>query len=157
MIQGEVTVPYTPIGGGNMEYDIMPLDLSGSSINSDIQGAENFRYNIYWTLPGGITNQGTLSGNPGLAWAYIIGRQVQNQILYTDKLFCDYLETTYGYQFDESCNPKNPAQEISIKQTINDLVYEYVGRVLDNDGLEEGYDWGTMNRTYHTCMSKISQ
>ena len=54
---GEVTVPYTSIGGQNMDSGIMPADLSGSSNPNIIQDEYGTTVNIIWTLPGGINNK----------------------------------------------------------------------------------------------------
>ena len=56
-MQGEVTVPYTSIGGQNMDSGIMPADLSGSSNPNIIQDGFGTTVNITWTLPGGINNK----------------------------------------------------------------------------------------------------
>lgn len=153
-MQGQVTVPYTPIGGNNMNSRIMPLSITGSTVDNNLEGGQTLMYNVYWSLPGGIMNMGSTGTNPGLAWAYILGRD-ENNILYTDEMFCKYLSDNYNYEFDEQCNPSNPAQVSQIEQTINNLVYTYVKRVIANTGLQDGYDWATMNKTYQDCMRML--
>lgn len=153
MIQGEVTVPYTPIGGSNMDYGIMPLAVTGSSnqVPDDEGGSTNLGFMVSWTLPGGINNVSNGNVHNGMAWGYILGRDVQNQQPYSDNDFKDYLMEK-GYAFTDDFELENSALKDSLINFINDLVTSYFRRVQMNSGLEEGYDWNTMNIYYNTCM-----
>ena len=132
-MQGEVTVQYTGIGGNNLDYGIMPLDLSGSSNPGVDTGKEGMDVNIYWTLPGGINNQ-KYSGQS--MWAYAVQAQTVNSAYDTDEDVYKWLRgelvgTSYNLtthftqkQIDE--------EDPGIISAVNELVYQYGTRLLNN-------------------------
>lgn len=123
MIQGEVTVPYTPIGGENVYSRISTYDLSGSSINADVEGAATAQYNVSWSLPGGITNK-------NLGW-YLIFYEYDNDLkeYKTDDMFVEKLKDIKTEWFDSSGTFKLE-MESNIKDFINELVFKMLSDVF---------------------------
>ena len=123
---GEVYVQYTPIGGNNLSRSAMNNDtgLSGSSGKFD----DNVPYGVHvaWSLPGGITQHNT--------WGYLFDR---------NKLYSD----------DDVQSRINGMSEDEAIQKINDLVYDYVHRVLNYDGQDPEYDWGAFKNYFSGCVT----
>lgn len=124
-MQGEVYVPYTPIGGSNMSRMAEPR-ISGSS--QDIAGGSPQEHIVRWVLPGGIV---------GVDWHNILGSDTGN----TDEDVQAYVQSKVG--------------EDQIAQTsfINQRLYDHVHTILTNAG-QPGYSWDQFNLKYrpHGCI-----
>lgn len=129
-MQGEVYIPYTPIGGSNMSRMAEPT-ISGSS--QDIEGGSPQEYVVLWVLPGGIS---------GYDWSFILGHPGET---FTDEQVLDYARR-YG------------EDEISQTNAINQLLYNHVHEILDKAGHVPGYSWDAFNGTYggtRGCIVKV--
>lgn len=134
-MNGEVYVPYTGIGGSNMNSGIMLLDLSGSSNPGVDSGQEGTDINVFWSYPGGITNQ-KMNGDG--FWAYAVQSQTVDPNYDTDKTIKDWLMgnitgTSYNittHFTEEQIENEDP----NIIPAINELIYSYITRLLNNTG-----------------------
>lgn len=132
-MQGEVYIPYTGIGGNNMDNGIMTLGLAGSSNPGVDAGQQGTDINVFWTLPGGINNQ---KYNGQSMWAYAVQAQTDDTNYDTDEDVYKWLRgelvgssynlTTYFTQ--EQIEANDPG----IISAVNELVYQYITRLLNN-------------------------
>lgn len=153
-MEGQVFVPYTGIGGANLNGGLMTMGMTGSSDQGTdpVGNPVDLMFTVSWQLPGGIVSRGTY--NEKAAWGYILGRgngEHKTKGPFSDEDFCTYLTNTYSYVFDLSYNPTNVDKHV-VEDTINDLVGSYLYRVLVNDSLVEGYDFTAFRKEYGTCM-----
>ncbi|WP_027089752.1 hypothetical protein [Thomasclavelia saccharogumia] len=146
-MQGEVTVPYTSIGGQNMDSGIMPADIGGS-VNQNTSGTGHLSVTVLWHLPGGIQSKDNEPGGSG--WGYILGRDYQDTY-WTTSEFCNYLTQELGVKFDEQGNLVE-GDIATVTAKINDLIYQYVLNVQRLSGYEPDYDWARFNSYYGTCL-----
>ena len=133
-MEGNVFVPYTGIGGSNMNNGIMTLDLSGSSASAD--DATSRTINVLWTLPGGITNiksrQDTYQGGE---WGYMLTPISEGGQVVLDEDVVEWVKTQVpGAQFDSQNNLTTLECEAAVEQAINNKLYSYVGRALEGEG-----------------------
>lgn len=164
-MEGQVYVPYTGIGGTNMNAGMMPMSVGGSTDDGTGGGTGiQLGYTVGWVFPGGITNQGGQTGQAGRAWGYIFGRFEQNDIPYGDDEFRQKLNALYGPNgsgkfVNEIGGPPNylvqSEDEINVRIAINWHVAEYFDRVQQGDNSSTPnpeYDWGRMQEVYGSCM-----
>lgn len=152
-LDGNTYVQYDSIKGENMQSQITPFSIMGSENTAVDENGESkpLGYTVAWSLPGGIMNKG-LTDRQG-AWGFIRGMAIQGNQPYSDKDFCEFLFSEYGYQFDEECNLVNENQTMDLRNTINTLVAAYFRRVQMNSSEEsEEYNWNRMNDYYGTCI-----
>lgn len=141
-MQGDVYV-YTGIGGNNISGGIMPLDLSGSSNPGVDAGEQGTDINVYWTLPGGINNQKSSDGQA--VWAYVVQDRATDPKYDTDEDVYKWLKgeligTSYNlstFFSQEQITAEDPA----IVPAVNELVYQYITRLLyPPEGVETSMD-----------------
>lgn len=123
---GEVYVQYTPIGGNNMSRSMMRNDTGLTGSSGKFEDDVPYGVHVSWSLPGGINNHNT--------WGFLIDR---NKI-YTDE---DVQGMITGLSDEEAT------------QRINNIVYDYVHRVLNYDGQDPNYDWGAFKNYFSGCVT----
>lgn len=123
-MQGEVCVPYTPIGGNNMSRMAEPT-ISGSS-QDPTGGSDQWIY-VRWTLPGGISGK-------YLGWMHMLGIDKE----YTDEDVNTYLEQ------------KGITEDVNKINEINTLLYNYVHNMLFPTSPE--YDYLEFYSRYQSCI-----
>lgn len=124
---GEVYVPYTGIGGTNLDSGIMAADVTGSSAEGT-EGQTRPSYNVSWSLPGGITN-GT--GGQGGEWGYIFQAMVDGGSVVGDAEMLDHLQSMTLVSWDgENPNSVVLNDETGIRTEINVLLNKYVRRLM---------------------------
>lgn len=139
-MQGQVFVPYTGIGGFNMNTGIMPMSVGGSSTGASLPDGEtvNTFYNILWTLPGGISNRSSRTGYQGGEWGYLIKTQESGALPWSDKDVIAWLqEKIPGCMFDADGNltVESLQYEEQVRSLLNTAVYQYFyDRVLKLQG-----------------------
>lgn len=150
---GEVYVPYTGIGGTNLDSGIMAAGVTGSSDGSTVEGERPLGYNISWSLPGGITNGG---GGEGGEWAYLLWRPSDNPNTVTTQDLILNLQKLYpSAEFDASGNLLTEEYAMQIRETINNMVWEYADRILGNAGLEgSDYSWDNFHKYFVSCITR---
>lgn len=125
-MQGEVYVPYTPIGGSNMSRMANnDSAITGSSGGYDSDG-DAVGTHVSWKYPGGITGAGH--------WGYLINRG----------------DIYYDKDIESLLAQHNIEGENNIINFINETVAEYVARILNNDG-EPGYDYTAFKDAFPGC------
>ena len=118
-MQGEVTVPYTSIGGQNMDSGIMPADIGGSS--GDFSGNQSGTMTISWKLPGGIT--GFKYDGTG-QWGYFLGPKAAGNVTATDENIKEWLtERVYTQEQIEFGDP-------AVVLAINTQMANYASRII---------------------------
>lgn len=149
-MEGVVYVPYNGIGGTNLDNGIMMADITGSSDSGSIEGERPLGANIYWSLPGGITNGG---GGQGGEWGYLLWRPTDNINTVTTADLCNYLTKTSNIQFDENYNLVDESQASLAQTTINSLVWEYGKRIMRNAGQPgSDYSWDDFMAYFVSCV-----
>lgn len=127
-MEGQVFVPYTGIGGFNMDYGFSTLSLEGSTAPGIVEGGGGTTYNLTWTFPGGINNQAP----GGLPWGYALNagepctQEDMEAWLRKDKTSSRYNpENSYAQTvIDAATDPQMAAD-------INALMHEYLIYVMD--------------------------
>lgn len=151
-MQGQVYVPYTGIGGANMNSKIMTLELGGSSL--DIEDATQRTFNVTWTLPGGIQSIKTSGSYQGGEWGYLLWTKDSNPTAATDQDVVDDIKSKFpGSQFDAAYNLITEEYSASIEAYINNLLYHYVNRALtiqDGSSWDEFYGYYSKNQCIQT-------
>lgn len=143
-MQGQVYVPYTGIGGTNMNSGIMTLGLGGSSL--DIENATQRTFNVTWTLPGGIQNIKNSGAYEGGEWGYMLWTKDVNPNTVTDEdVVKDIIANVPGSSFDSEFNLETEQHAASIESYINNLLYNYVNRALTVQG---GSSWDAFYKYY---------
>lgn len=144
-MQGEVTVPYTSIGGTNMDSGIMMANLGGSSGQYDRETGELIStVSVRWNLPGGIVNSTDGTTTDGL-WGYLVTSMAdQNSHICYDSCVIQHLKD-YGIE-----DPINDYRSVSI---LNGWIRSYVTRILSNDGLDKYHDYTTFQQTFVGCLA----
>lgn len=133
-MQGEVYVPYTEIGGVNVDSGIMTMNITGSSQDSDLTGGRDQTWNILWSFPGGITNIRNRTEYRGGEWGYLFGTATTTSVV-TDEMLIAHLQGKFGVNvIDTAGNVLDPAQESAIQSYINNLVYDYTSRAMQGLG-----------------------
>ena len=134
-MQGEVTVPYTGIGGENMrERNIYSEPtISGSTFPP---GSSTGMINVKWVFPGGITNHNL--------WGYLLNSHTQGGEVIYDTDLQQYLD-------------ENAVEASDYESRINDLVRSYVTRVLMYRPTEDEYEkfgWIAFQNTFFGCYTE---
>lgn len=153
-MEGQVFVPYTGIGGFNMDSGIMPLDISGSTEEPAPTGAISTTVGVRWTYPGGIMNGGTHQLG---FWGYALYRRSDNQTFTYDS---DVLEWLLGghrpgvaprYELKEvfTQDQINSGDTIVIEE-MNNMVRKYVSELLF--GGETGGDMTEFRDVFQNCI-----
>lgn len=130
-MQGQVFVPYTGIGGFNMDVGVMPFSLNGSSNPGVDAGQQGTDINVFWVFPGGITNQ---KYNGQAMWAYAVQDKGTDLNYDTDEDVRLWLQgkivgSSYISKIkftEEQIDSEDPR----ITAEINELIYQYVTRLL---------------------------
>lgn len=140
-MEGEVYIPYTPIGGRNMSNGMMTLDLVGSTYppESSVPGM----INVKWVYPGGIILK--TDAGEGL-WGYMLSAYSEGGSIAHDSDVTKYLE-------EHGINGEAEQQA-----EINTLVRTYVTRVMayePPEGLEDQYGYIAFQRTFRGCWSVV--
>ena len=147
-MQGQVFVPYTGIGGFNMNTGASTFSIGGSS-GDNPGGGSGVVFNVAWSLPGGIT--GVSYSGQGL-WGYVLVPRNKDSTYVVDDMIEEWLMGTYEHQdavevqpsikyyTPEDISGNIPATVGSIQADINKLVNEYILRLLDREG-EFGEFW----------------
>ena len=139
-MQGQVFVPYTGIGGFNMNTGIMPMAIGGSSASADAAASRTI--NVLWTLPGGISNiknrgQNTYQGGE---WGYLFTPKADEGLVVHDEDVISWVKTQVpGSDFDDNGELITMEYQAQVEQAINNKLYEYVGRALKGQG-ESSWD-----------------
>lgn len=125
-MQGEASVPYTGIGGNNMDNRIMTLGLGGST-TPGIEDQSGTTVNARWAIPGGIINKGS--------WGYALvpgvlcsEENVENWLKGNFTATRPGIVSNYNYS-DEELN--DPAKEAEIEANVSAMLKKYVHDVLD--------------------------
>lgn len=127
-MQGQVFVPYTGIGGFNMDTGIMPTSVGGSTAPG--VGGDEFgsTYNLTWTFPGGINNQSP----GGVAWGFALYRQVpctedELEKWLKGEVKNARIDPIYTFSDEEIQQASDPR----LADTINLLMKKYLADVMD--------------------------
>ncbi len=149
-MQGEVTVPYTSIGGTNMDSGIMMANLSGSSAPGIVESEFGTTLNVRWIFPGGISGQAP----GGVGWGYALGNGIQT----TDDLIKQWLMGVYTGTRELVETPQKTYTEdqiadedVGIVAEINRLMEKYAHDVMtihDNPTL----DYHEFSQMYSGCV-----
>lgn len=133
-MEGQVFVPYTGIGGFNMNNGLMMLAIGGSSQDSELTGDRDQTWNVLWSFPGGITN---IKNRPaeyqGGEWGYLLGAAADTEIV-TDEILIADLQGKYGINAVDNDGNIQAGYESTIQAYINDLLYIYVSRAMQGLG-----------------------
>ena len=130
-MQGEVNVPYTPIGGSNMSRMAEPR-ISGSSQPSD--GGASTWLSVRWSLPGGIVDKGS--------WYYLEGQHPGPYT--TDNAVYEILNQ----------NGLSAASDEEKETFINHYLYDAVSKFLHGSTYPAYGGWDEFERTYIGCWSE---
>ena len=144
-MQGETYIPYTGIGGQNMDSGIMPADLSGSTQPGIIEDEDGTTVNVVWTFPGGINNK--QPGGYGWGYAVLKGKSCTDDDIkkwLTGEIRSDRSGvTTPSIVFTEE---EIAAEDPRIVLEINNLIQRYA-----NDVLMHG-DYNEFRANYTGCV-----
>lgn len=143
---GEVTVPYTGIGGQNMDSGIMPADIGGSTNPGLDEGQQPEAINIKWLFPGGIVGRAP----NGVGWGYMLTPGVECRDDDIKNWLLGNVQSGRGvnptrfYTEDEVTAAIDPG----IEDDIAKLMAAYVRSLLGND------DYNLFRETYNVngCM-----
>lgn len=160
-MQGQVFVPYTGIGGFNMNAGISAFSISGSSMPGVVEDEDGTTVNVTWTLPGGINN--VQSGGVG-QWGYALVPKTIDGTPVTDDDIKAWLTKSYVHQGSVTAQPsitytmediesENPAVIASIQADVNNLVKKYVSRLLKGDDGANYVDFQTYFPNCYTVGS----
>lgn len=154
-MQGQVDVPYTGIGGLNMDMGIMLMDdatISGSTAPRP-SGTPTGGMRVMWTYPGGIN---LTSYNGQGAWGYAVYTLASGGELSTDATIRLWLQ---GLCKEAYVQPEKTFTEDEIDaggpeviQGINNLLVWYVYRLL---GFEDGSDLRLFQDSFPGCWERI--
>ena len=136
-MEGQVFVPYTGIGGFNMNTGASTFAIGGSSMPGVVEDEHGTTVNVTWTFPGGINNVGYTKG----AWGYALVPQTAGGTYVDDDMITDWLLGKYkdnpnvavqpnGTYNLEDIRSENPLVMGSLRDDINQLVKAYVSRLL---------------------------
>lgn len=137
-MEGQVFVPYTGIGGFNMNTGASTFAIGGSSMPGVVEDKFGTTVNVTWTFPGGINNtQG--------AWGYALVPQTEGGLPVNDDMITDWLLGKYkdnpnvavqpnGTYNLEDIQSENPLVMGSLREDINLLVKAYMSRLLNVGG-----------------------
>lgn len=155
-MQGEVLVPYTGIGGTNMDSGVMPMDLTGSTEEPAGDASLSTTIGVRWSLPGGIVNGG-IGGNG--FWGYAIYSRLSNATYTYDSDVEDWLQGIYrdGYtprrDVVKDGGPFSKEQidagGINVITAVNNMLKTYVNN-LAQPGLDE--DYNTFKNSFASCI-----
>lgn len=137
-MEGQVFVPYTGIGGFNMNTGASTFAIGGSSMPGVVEDKYGTTVNVTWTFPGGINNTGYTEG----AWGYALVPQAAGGELVNDGMIKQWLMGNYSRQEDVAVKPKwtyteedidheNPLIVEYLREDINLLVKAYMSRLLN--------------------------
>lgn len=145
-MQGEVLVPYTGIGGTNMDSGIMTMDLTGST-NPGPENVSGSTVNARWAYPGGIISKG-LSGK--IAWGYALQPGVvctddDIKKWLTNQLVATRANVIPSHNFSVE-DLDDPLKENEIKDAITKMLEQYVHDVLFNG------DYNRFRDYYEGCV-----
>lgn len=144
-MEGQVFVPYTGIGGFNMDVGIMPMSLYGSTTPGVIEDNDGTTVNAVWVFPGGIVNKAP----GGYGWGYA----VRTDTLCTDEEIKQWLKGELTSDRGSDMVPSTiyadediTAELPTIADDINKLIKRYV-----HDILEKG-DYNRFRDNYSGCV-----
>lgn len=137
-MQGQVFVPYTGIGGFNMNTGASTFSIGGSSMPGVVEDEFGTTVNVTWTFPGGINN---VQYNGQGAWGYALVPLTEGGTYVDDDMIKQWLMGEYPQQDDVAVQPsiKYTAEDIesespvvmgSLREDINRLVRAYISRLL---------------------------
>lgn len=138
-MQGQVFVPYTGIGGFNMDTGVSLYSVGGSTAPGVVEDEYGTTVNVTWTFPGGIN--ALSSGGVG-QWGYALVPATIDSTYITDVAIKQWLTGTYfrqgevevqpsvKYYSEEDINAETPGVMTSVQDDINLLVKAYVSRLL---------------------------
>ena len=137
-MQGQVFVPYTGIGGFNMNTGASTFSIGGSSMPGVVEDEWGTTVNVRWTFPGGINN---VQYNGQGAWGYALIPLYLGGPFVDDGMITDWLLGKYKGHPDVAVQPKgsynleditseDPTVMGSLQEDINLLVKAYMSRLL---------------------------
>ncbi|NJE73281.1 hypothetical protein E0L15_01375 [Pseudoflavonifractor sp. SW1122] len=132
-MEGQVFVPYTGIGGFNLNPGISTFSLVGSTAPGTVGDEYGNTLNIRWIYPGGIT--GKQENGTGF-WGYAVVAQYDNGTYSTDETIKAWLLGQVTGTHYAKPEPTFNEEEIKnedprIVAAINELIFRY-GSVLMN-------------------------
>lgn len=131
-MQGEVLVPYTGIGGTNMDSGIMTMDLVGSTNPGVVADEWGQSVNVTWSYPGGITGK-SVDGQG--FWGYAVVAQSAGGSYSYDSTITAWLKhettgTNYPHPSHTFSDIDIANNDPRIRSEINELIYRYVSVLL---------------------------
>lgn len=152
---GEVQVPYTNIGGNNMQSAVALYDISGSTEEPAVDEETATTIGVRWSLPGGIVNGGT---GGYTFWGYAIYTRLSGATYTYDQDVIDWLKAVYraGYiprrDVGKDGGPFTQEQIDAggpeIINAINNMVKVYVNN-LAQPGSE---DYNSFKLAFENCI-----
>lgn len=144
MISGEVQVPYTSIEGNNVQIGVSLYNMNGSTDQHIPEGQISTKLGVKWSLPGGITNGGSIELGH---WGYAIYTRLSGATETLDDDVYDWLKAKYraGYEprlsveiykaggFTEA---EIDAGSPEVINAVNNMVKQYINH-LQNEPLED--------------------
>lgn len=137
-MQGQVFVPYTGIGGFNMNMGASTFSVDGSTAPGIVEDQYGTTVNVTWTFPGGINN---VQYNGQGMWGYALVPLTEGGTYVNDDMIRDWLLGKYKGDPNVAVQPsmeyvaedivnENPTIMASLQADINLLVRAYVSRLL---------------------------
>lgn len=154
-MQGQVYVPYTGIGGLNMNMAAMPTEditISGSTAPRP-SGTPTGGVRVMWTYPGGIN---LISYNGQGAWGYAVYTLKSGLGLSTDETIKSWLQGQCKGAYVQPGIIFTPEQigdgGPEVIEEINNLLKWYVYRLV---GFEDGSDLQLFQEKFPDCWERI--
>lgn len=150
-MQGEVYVPYTQIGGTNMDSGIMMANIGGSSGQYDRETGELIStVSVRWNLPGGIINKtdGTINPTDGTVdglWGYLVSIAGKD-----GAHICHDSDVIQHLEAEGINDPINNPNSVDI---LNKWIREYVSRVLAHSVDGGHYDYNRFKSVFEGCLA----
>lgn len=155
-MEGQVFVPYTGIGGYNMNTGIMPMSLTGSTDPDVMEDEFPASINVRWIYPGGIIGIKDPGGEG--SWGYAVAKKAVHAVPNTDTDIKNWL--TNNLTFTPEITPQHGSliggyytvKEVDdeipdVALDINRLLQAYVSRLF----FDTGSEFDLFKQYYITC------
>lgn len=158
-MEGQVFVPYTGIGGFNMNTGVSTFSIGGSSMPGVVEDKFGTTVNVTWTFPGGINN---VQYNSQGSWGYALVPLTEGGTPVNDDMIRDWLLGKYegnpnvavqpsGSYSLEDIESENSVVMGFLRDDINQLVRAYISRLLR--GGIGGDSFGDFQRYFPNCYT----
>lgn len=126
-MQGDVYVPYSGIGGNNMDNGIAMLDLGGSTSPGE-ESQSGTTVNVRWTYPGGIISKNS--------WGYLLNAKGDTTICLDEDVY-KWIIGEEQSQRENSIPPSSnytdddiASGNVNLVNDINELIRRYMNDIL---------------------------